>query len=221
MLKILKSSLIVVVLLTGCNTTEESTKRTEAHSIEKIKEKKVLITTEALGSNDENIPNYSECTEVIDAKLGYYFTKRKLFIRDNECITSTDSILLNSETNKSIELDGFATGIQRFTLYDKEILQVNSHMGAHTNAVLFFFIEKNGDLVLVKKGIMASDVGEPSVNISSMNNIIEVETYYSKEKFVNDKPCRSLVEDSFRYDYKKREFMKIDSKVTISECKDE
>jgi len=314
MLKILKSSLIVVVLLTGCNTIE-------AHSIDKTKEKKVLITTEVLDPNDkvlqkelkafyerffsdklkkalassqnldnptftplieafpfairstnsykkieqnfkengyrikdeidfekfyissskegykfnftpiplipillkegENIPNYSECAEVIDVKLGYYFTKRKLFVRDNECITSTDSILLNSETNKSIELDGFATGIQRFTLYDKEILQVNSHMGAHANAVFFFFIEKDGDLVLVKNGFMASDIGDPSVNISSMNNTIEVKTYYSKEKFVNNKPCRSLVEDSFRYDYKKREFMKIDSKVTMSECEDE
>ncbi|HIP26792.1 MAG TPA: hypothetical protein EYG80_03955 [Flavobacteriaceae bacterium] len=175
----------------------------------------------SLNATDKQSLKIIPCVEVIDVKLGYYFTKRKVFVRDNECITSTDSILLNSETNQSIELEGFATGIQQFTLHDKEILRVNSHMGAHTNAVLFFFIESNGDLVLVKKGMMASDIGNPSVNISSMNNTIEVKTYYSKEKFVNDELCRSLVENSFRYDYKKREFMQTGSKVTMSECEDE
>jgi len=52
-------------------------------------------------------------------------------------------------------------------------------MGAHTNAVSFFFIEKNGDLVPIKNGIIGSDWGDPIV---VMRDSIEMKTRYTKDK---------------------------------------
>jgi hypothetical protein len=155
------------------------------------------------------------CREIIDVKLTPYFTKRKHFIKYNECMSYDDSLIINSKTKQSIDLTGYATAIKKFSLADKEILQINSHMGAHTNGVSFFFIEKNGDLTLMENGFMASDVGDPKVVVT---NRIEVKTQYTRDKNL----CRYLLEDTFKYDNKKRAFIKTKSAVeTMSECADE
>jgi len=158
------------------------------------------------------------CREIIDVKLAPYFTKRKHFInkKDNSCTQDDDaSLVINSKTKKSIDLDGFGTAIKKFSFDNKEILQINSHMGAHTNGVSFFFIENNGELRLMKNGFMASDVGDPKVVVSDG---IEVKTQYTRDKEL----CRYLIEDTFKYDTKKREFIKTKNAVEImSECGDE
>jgi len=134
-------------------------------------------------------------------------------------MSDDDSLVINSKTKKSIDLDGYGTAIKKFTLDDKEILQINSHMGAHTNGVSFFFIEKNGDLRLMKNGFMASDVGDPKVVVSDS---IEVQIQYTKDKEKDKKLCRYLIEETFKYDTKKREFMETKNSVkTTSECEDE
>lgn len=157
------------------------------------------IPIEESNSNNEKV--FFECREIIDVKLTPYFTKRKHFIKNNECMSKDDSLIINSKTKKSIELTGYGTAIKKFSVADQEILQVNSHMGTHTNGVSFFFIEKNGDLKLMKNGVMTSDVGDPKV---MLNNGIEVKTQYSKD----EKLCRYLFEDTFTYDKKNKTFLK-------------
>ena len=169
--------------------------------------------------NPDDVPY--QCREIIDVKLAPYFTKRNHhFIKYNECMSDSDkSIVVNSETNKSVKFEGFGTAIKKFSFEGKEILQINSHMGAHTNGVSFFVIEKNGDLTLMKNGFMASDVGDPKVVVTKS---IEVNTLYTKDTYKDDKLCRYQVEDTFKYDNKKMAFIKSKSEArTTSECADE
>jgi len=156
-----------------------------------------------------------QCREIIDVKLAPYFTKRKHFIKYNECMSDDDSLIINSKTKKSIELDGYGTAIKKFSFDNKEILQINSHMGAHTNGVSFFFIENNGELRLMKNGFMASDVGDPDVVVSDG---IEVKTQYTRDKG----RCRYSLEDTFKYDTKNQMFIKTKSGVELMfKCADE
>ncbi len=158
-----------------------------------------------------------QCREIIDVKLAPYFTKRNHFIKDNDCMSDDDkSLIINSETNKSIDLDGFGTAIKKFSFEGKEILQINSHMGAHTDGVSFFIIGENGDLTPIKNGFMTSDkTGDPKVVV---NDSIEVKTRYSRDK----KLCRYLLEDTFKYNSKKMAFIKVKSEVEIQhECADD
>ena len=169
--------------------------------------------------NPDDVPY--QCREIIDVKLAPYFTKRNHhFIKYNDCMSDSDkSIVVNSETNKSVKFEGFGTAIKKFSFEGKEILQINSHMGAHTNGVSFFVIEKNGDLTLMKNGFMASDVGDPKVVVTES---IEVNTLHTKDTYKDDKLCRYQVEDTFKYDNKKMAFIKSKGKArTTSECADE
>ena len=185
--KTLSSSLLIALLLLGCNNTKEKT----------------------------NLEPY-QCKEIIDVKLAPYFTKRKHFIKDNDCMSDDKSLIINSETNKSIDLDGFGTAIKKFSFEGKEILQINSHMGAHTDGVSFFIIGENGDLTPIKNGFITSDkTGDPKVVV---NDSIEVKTRYSRDK----KLCRYLLEDTFKYNSKKMAFIKVKSEVEIQhECVNE
>ncbi len=160
--------------------------------------------------NPDDVPY--QCREIIDVKLAPYFTKRNHhFIKYNDCMSDSDkSIVVNSETNKSVKFEGFGTAIKKFSFEGKEILQINSHMGTHTNGVSFFVIEKNGDLTLIKNGFMASDVGDPKVVV---NDSIEVKTLYNKDTYKDDKLCRYQVEDTFKYDNKKMAFIKSKSEA--------
>jgi len=203
LLKTFKLSLFIALFLVGCNNAEEN--------------KSDKNRTKVKISSIEKSPNLLiyPCREIIDVKLAPYFTKRKHFIKDNECMSDDNSLVINSKSKKSIDLDGFGTAIKKFTLDDKEILQINSHMGAHTNAVSFFFIEKNGDLVPIKNGVIGSDWGDPKVVV---RDSIEVKTRYTKDKEL----CRYLIEDTFKYDNKKKIFIKVKSGVEImSKCADE
>jgi len=171
------------------------------------------IPIERNNSNNEKV--FFECREIIDVKLTPYFTKRKHFIKNNECMSKDDSLIINSKTKKSIELTGYGTAIKKFSLSDQEILQINSHMGTHTNGVSFFFIEKNGDLKLMKNGVMTSDVADPKV---MLNNGIEVKTQYSKD----EKLCRYLFEDTFTYDKKNKTFLKTKKRFQLlKRCADD
>ncbi len=198
--KTFSSILSIALLLFGCNNTNENSSEKDT-----TKEK-------------HDLEPY-QCEEIIDVKLAPYYTKRKHFIKYSECMSDDDkSLIINSETNKSIELDGFGTAIKKFSFEGQEILQINSHMGAHTDGVSFFVIGENGDLTLMKNGFMTSDkTGEPKVVV---NDSIEVKTRYNKEKYKDDKICLYLVEDTFRYDNKKREFIKSNKVETLHECRE-
>lgn len=171
----------------------------------------------SLGVKENSNSEPYQCREIIDVKLAPYFTKRNHhFIKYNECMSDSDkSIVVNSETNKSVKLEGFGTAIKKFTFEGKKILLITSHMGAHTDGVSFFSVDKNGDLRLMKNGFMVSDkTGDPKVTI---NQSIEVTTRYIRDK----KRCRYLLEDTFRYDSKKMAFIKSKSGVEIEhECQE-
>jgi len=156
------------------------------------------------------------CREIIDVKLAPYFTKRKHFIKYNYCMQDDDaSLVINSKTKKSIDLDGFGTAIKKFSFDNKEILQIISFMGVHTHPISFFYIEKNGDLVPIKNGVMVSNFGDPDVVVSDG---IEVKTQYTRDKG----RCRYSLEDTFKYDTKNQMFIKTKSGVELMfKCADE
>jgi hypothetical protein len=148
------------------------------------------------------------------AQLDRYVVRNKQFIRDNECIESSESVIQNSETNQTQSLIGLVNGLHRFYISNIEILEVNTFAGGHTRIVHFFKIKKNGNLSLLKGGRISSEVSEPIIIRKLFNDTIIVSSHYVKTK---DK-CRYLMKDVF--EYKDEEFNKtIEGRVLKKECK--
>ena len=127
------------------------------------------------------------------AMLENYIVKRKYFVKENSCFDS-DSTVINTKTNKAVDILGRVDGIKRF--YD--ILQVNTFAGAHTHIVYFFKIDKNGDLHLIENGAIGSSVGDPVVEIEPLKDYsITVKARYNKDIELNSNSCRLVVEDTY------------------------
>ena len=161
----------------------------------------------------------SDCKEVVTQQFGNYLIKRKEFFRDHECILPSSEIIVNKETNQTIELDGFVTGIESTYLNEQDILKVNYHAGVHTNVVEFFTVAKNADLSRIEGGAIGSDLGDPAVYLDSFNNVLVVFQRYIDEKFHKGKPCRIQVEKV--YEYKNNKFSKIvENAMMPSDCEE-
>jgi len=127
------------------------------------------------------------------AMLENYIVKRKYFVKDDSCFDS-DSIIINTKTNKAVDIDGRVDGIK---LLD-DILQVNTFAGAHTHFVYFFKIKKSGDLRLIENGAIDSTVGDPVVEIEPLGDYnITVKSRYTKDIDSSTKICRLLIEDTY------------------------
>jgi hypothetical protein len=157
------------------------------------------------------------CKEVVTNQFNDYVIKREAFVRDNECITSSSEMIVNKESNQTMKLDGFVTGIESISLDEEEILKVNYHAGVHTNVVEFFTIAKNGDLSKIEGGAIGSDVGNPAIYLDGLNGVLVVFSRYAKDTFDTGKPCRILMEDI--YEYKNKKFIKIvEHAIAPAEC---
>jgi len=149
----------------------------------------------------------SDCKEKVMQQFGGYIVKRQEFYRDHDCIMPSSEIIVNKETNQTVELDGFVLGMEFVDLEDVGMLKVKYHAGAHTNVLEFFKIEKNGNLSKIEGGAIGSDVGDPAIYLDSLNNVLVVFSRYARDTFDTGKPCRQLKEDI--YEYKNHKFVKI------------
>lgn len=159
------------------------------------------------------------CKEITEAVYNPYVIKRHQFRRHSKCIADDIMYIINKKTKKRYKISGFT--VNGIVFYN-DLLQINTSTGAHTHVVYFFKIEKNGNLKLVKNGVIASDVGEPSIYTDSLKNIIVVFGRYTRDSYYYKKNgeleiCRKLLEDV--YEYKNSEFKKIISGQQIySDC---
>jgi hypothetical protein len=161
----------------------------------------------------------SDCKEVMTQQFGGYIVKRQEFYRDHDCIMPSSEIIVNKETNQTVELDGFVTGMESTYLDEKDILKVNYHAGAHTHVVEFFTVAKNGNLSRIEGGAIGSDLGDPAVYLDSFKNVLVVFQRYVDETFHKGKPCRKQVEKV--YEYKNNKFSKIvENSMMASECEE-
>jgi len=134
-----------------------------------------------------------KCDGKAYAMLENYIVKRKYFVKYNNCFDS-DSIIINTKTNKAVDIEGRVDGIKRLS----DILQVNTFAGAHTHIVYFFKIDTDGDLRLIENGAIGSDVGDPIVEIESLGDYnITVKSRYTKDIDSSTKICRLLIEDTY------------------------
>ena len=134
-----------------------------------------------------------KCDGKAYAMLENYIVKRKYFVKYNECADS-DSIIINTKTNKVVDIVGRVNGIKRLN----DILQINTFAGAHTHFVYFFKIKKSGDLRLIENGAIDSTVGDPVVEIEPLGDYnITVKSRYTKDIDLNTKICRLLIEDTY------------------------
>ena len=129
-----------------------------------------------------------KCNEKTYVRLNDYIIKRKVFVKDNFCLTN-DSVIVNKKTNQRVDLLGFVVGL-RYIILDTEVLMVRTLAGAHTHIVYFFRIKKDGKLSLIENGDIGSDIGEPKVSYNYFNGDLTVATYYNY-----DLKCNYLVED--------------------------
>ena len=144
------------------------------------------------------------CRDIIDARIdNTYIVKRKEFISNGSCIVESESILINTQSNQKIDIDGVVDGLYIINLSNIDILMVSYFMGAHSNAVSFFEIRENKSLFPIKNGTIGTDYSKPSIFIDELFDNIVVFNRYIKDK----NKCKYLVEDIF--EYKNNKFNKI------------
>ena len=155
------------------------------------------------------------CKDIIDAKINsIYIVKRKQFISDGRCVVESESVLINTQSNQKIDIDGVVDGLYIINLSNIDILMVSYFMGAHSNAVSFFEIRENKSLFPIKNGIIGTDYSKPSIFIDELFDNIVVFNRYIKDK----NKCKYLVEDIF--EYKNKKFNKIISNNILKKfCK--
>ena len=138
-----------------------------------------------------------EASKFIDVKLGDFVFRRWQFIKNNECVISSDTIFINKKTNKRRKIEGFVTDLKMHN----SILQVNTLAGAHTHIVYFYSIDKNGTLHDIKGGVIGSDAGDIIVKKDPNLDIIEVYTKNQSDQFIGKKRfCRAIVLNMYRYE---------------------
>ena len=140
-----------------------------------------------------------KCPKSVDAKLFNYVIKREYIIKNNKCVSRIDkSILKNSNSDWSIELDGTVSAIENILIDNILLVKINSGKKGHE--LIFFSInDVFGTLKPIKGGEINSYFCEPTVTIDYYHEKITVVTreYYQE----NEK----LYINSYEYIYDKKQ----------------
>ena len=134
---------------------------------------------------------------------------------DKKCFITDEVYLLNNmkKQHQKIMNMGLILGTQIF--FD-DILMITSHLGAYTNKVVFYKIQKDGFLQQIKGGNIDSNYGQPALYIDEFKNSIKVRKRYLIGK---NKPCYEIKEDIYEYTTKKAFFSKIiEGNMVVKKC---